>query len=102
MEINKMELHFIDISGGTIMKKKVTSLPLKEKIIINRSIEWFYDPEPCMIHRSAVMKRIYSEIFDYFEELLKQKITEWQWASVPDQLKQVLDINMEIQCVLLK
>lgn len=98
MEINKMEIHFIDSGGGLILRKKLIGLPLKESSIIAKSIECFGDHEPCMIHRSAIMKLIYMEFYDYFDELQKQMIIHQQWCNVPDHLKQMLDINADISC----
>ncbi len=37
-------------------------LPLREDIIIEKSILFFRDPEPCLIHRNAVKIRLLSEI----------------------------------------
>lgn len=38
------------------------NLPLTEEIIINKSIEFFDDKEPCEIHRSAVQIRLLAEL----------------------------------------
>lgn len=37
-------------------------VPLKESMILEKSIHFFNDPEPCHIHRSAVRIRLISEI----------------------------------------
>lgn len=37
-------------------------IPLKEEVIIEKSIRFFDDPEPCFIHRNAVRVRLISEI----------------------------------------
>ncbi len=37
-------------------------VPLKETVIIEKSIRFFDDPEPCFIHRNAVRVRLISEI----------------------------------------
>ncbi len=37
-------------------------VPLKEAVIIEKSIRFFDDPEPCFIHRNAVRVRLISEI----------------------------------------
>jgi len=37
-------------------------LPLKDEWIIKKSVEFFNDPEPCFIHRSAVAVRLLHEI----------------------------------------
>lgn len=37
-------------------------IPIKESIIIEKSIYFFDDPEPCFIHRNAVIVRLVSEL----------------------------------------
>lgn len=37
-------------------------LPLAEEVIIENSIEFFNDREPCVIHRSAVQMRLLAEL----------------------------------------
>lgn len=37
-------------------------LPLKESVIIEKSIYFFDDPEPCYIHRGAVQARLTEEL----------------------------------------
>lgn len=51
-------------------------IPLDEDIIIQRSIEFFNDPTPCYIHRTAVRVRILEEL----EKSLLGKLTE---ADIP-------------------
>lgn len=47
-------------------------IPLDENIIIQRSIDFFNDPTPCYIHRTAVRVRILAEL----EEALSGKLTD--------------------------
>lgn len=37
-------------------------IPLKDNVIIEKSIELFNDPNPCFIHRGAIMVRMCCEI----------------------------------------
>lgn len=37
-------------------------LPLAEEVILEKSIEFFNDREPCVIHRSAVQMRLLAEL----------------------------------------
>lgn len=37
-------------------------LPLKESVILQKSITFYDDPDPCFIHRSAVRNRLLSEL----------------------------------------
>ena len=47
--------------GRLIYSGAVDGLPVGEKTLITKSIEFFSDPEPCYIHRSAVQARLYAE-----------------------------------------
>ena len=38
------------------------NLPITEEVIIEKSIEFFNDPEPCAIHRGAVQIRLLAEL----------------------------------------
>lgn len=62
-------LSFLNEQNEVVRIYKFTSLPFKEQMIISKSIEFFSDPEPCFIHRSAVMKRLMAEMEDYFHKL---------------------------------
>lgn len=44
------------------------NLPFAEEIILKKSVEFFDDPEPCVIHRDAVHMRLLTEL----ETLLPQ------------------------------
>ena len=37
-------------------------IPIKEKVLIEKSIYFFDDPEPCFIHRDAVRVRLTDEL----------------------------------------
>lgn len=41
-------------------------LPLTEEVILEKSIEFFNDREPCVIHRSAVHMRLLAELEQIF------------------------------------
>lgn len=41
-------------------------LPLTEEIILEKSIEFFNDREPCVIHRGAVHMRLLAELEQLF------------------------------------
>ena len=45
-----------------IYKGRWNDLPLSENIIIEKSIYFFNDPEPCYIHRDAVRVRLLAEL----------------------------------------
>ena len=48
--------------GREVFRAPLIEIPLKEEVIIEKSIEFFDDPEPCYIHRGAVVTRLADEI----------------------------------------
>ncbi|NLG24246.1 MAG: hypothetical protein GX558_02750 [Clostridiales bacterium] len=48
--------------GGVLYRGAVAGMALPEALILALSMEFFGDPAPCQIHRSAVMKRVFLEI----------------------------------------
>ena len=89
----KMKVCFLDCNKKVIFEKRVIDIPLKEKTIISKSIEWFSDPEPCMIHRSAVMKRLYFELIEYFESQKNNGNSLLALETIPAPLLDMLDID---------
>lgn len=45
-----------------IYQGMLRDIPLKESVILEKSVEFFDDPEPCHIHRSAVRVRLTAEL----------------------------------------
>lgn len=60
----------IAISGaaGVMYDGALTALDIPEKLIIELSIEFFDDPEPCQIHRGAVLRRVFMELTERLGE----------------------------------
>lgn len=60
----KPSLPFITLyaDGQEIYKGLLSEIPLKENMILSKSIQFFDDPEPCHIHRRAVRVRLTEEI----------------------------------------
>jgi len=95
-------ISFIDDKGNVVLEKRITSIPLREEVVINKSIEFFNDPEPCMIHRSAVMKRLYMEINDFLDDALLQGKKQLSWECIPDSIKAYVDISDTITAINIK
>lgn len=92
----KMKVCFLDCNKKVIFEKRVIDIHLKEKTIISKSIEWFSDPEPCMIHRSAVMKRLYFELIEYFESQKNNGNSLLALETIPAPLLDMLDIDENV------
>ncbi len=55
-------LTLYDSAGNIIEKIRLMDLTVPEGIVIEKSIEFFGDPAPCMIHRTAVLSRLMMEM----------------------------------------
>ncbi|MGB8455733.1 MAG: hypothetical protein WCD89_25875 [Anaerocolumna sp.] len=60
----KKKKRYIDIYSNNclIYQGRWDDLPLLEELIIEKSIAFFNDPEPCYIHRDAVRVRLLAEL----------------------------------------
>jgi hypothetical protein len=82
---------FKDINGINIADFSPLQLPIKSDVIINKSIELFNDKEPCIIHRTYVIKKLMLEIDTLIEELYGKdsmmiKIDKgilWDYIDIP-------------------
>jgi hypothetical protein len=63
-----MRICITDESGGVLLDKKLTGMPLRESAIIDATKEYYNDPYPCIIRRSAVMKIMFSQIEDMLKD----------------------------------
>jgi hypothetical protein len=63
------DVQILDGQGTPIFDGPLQGLRFPEKLIIGKSIEFFRDPEPCFIHRSAVASRLVAEL----DLLLKER-----------------------------
>ena len=58
------------LSGEQIVYEGLLKdIPIKEEVLIEKSIYFFDDPEPCFIHRDAVRVRLTEELH---QELLRE------------------------------
>ena len=57
-----IEYVWLDEAGRELAQLSPHQLKVPEPVIIQKSIEFFDDPEPCMIHRSAVLSRLLMEL----------------------------------------
>lgn len=55
----------IVIDGNEVYSGKIENLPIKEEVLISESIELFGDDDPCIIHRSYIIKKI---LFQFIKE----------------------------------
>lgn len=63
--------HYIEVIHGENQVHslyKRGELPIKENAILEKSIQFFNDPDPCYIHRGAVNMRINEEIMQKIQQ----------------------------------
>lgn len=89
---DKLVLHLIS-NNQTLLYSKLTSVPLREDAVLRLSEELFGDPEPCMIHRSAVMNRIYMELSEYFLNNMICEKSTFSLVDLPERLVSFLDVR---------
>ncbi|MDR2648393.1 MAG: hypothetical protein LBB94_01545 [Clostridiales bacterium] len=54
----------VRLNGEVLFRGNLMDLPLKEEMILKKSIEFFNDPAPCYIHKGAVTVRLLNEIWE--------------------------------------
>lgn len=74
---NKKDLYLIfkDKQSKVIFEGVWHKIPFREPYIIEKCIEFFGDPEPCFIHRSAALSRILTEMIVLFEKFEHDQMT---------------------------
>ncbi|MDF2700229.1 MAG: hypothetical protein K0Q49_1785 [Haloplasmataceae bacterium] len=60
---NKIVLKTKD--GKVIFKGNILDIPIKKDYIIQKSIEIFNDDDPCIIHKSFVIKKVVDELLNH-------------------------------------
>jgi hypothetical protein len=56
------DVQILNGQGTLLFEGPLQNLRFSEKLIIKKSIQFFHDPEPCFIHRSAVASRLFAEL----------------------------------------
>lgn len=92
-------INFLNNSNKIVKSYKMTSLPFKEPIIISKSIEFFNDPEPCFIHRSAVMKRLLAEIDDYLYKISQSGVKQIKLSDFREKFGDSLETETDVESV---
>ena len=97
----KRIIRLIDKEGNVLFENRLTALSLKEESIIQKSIEYYSDPEPCMIHRSAVMKSIYMQIYEFLQCRSLEGIEKILLNELPKQIRECLVLGYEAQYLIM-
>ena len=86
-------ISFLNGQKEVLGRFKFTSLPIREQMIINKSIEFFSDPEPCFIHRSAVLKRLLAEIENYFTAVAESGSSEIKCSAFSQKFEDMISFG---------
>ena len=86
-------IRVVDRQGEVLLERFLIKLPLREEKVIEKSIEMFCDSDPCIIHKTYAMKKIYIEIDDYFNAGLKSGTKEYLWEDIPENIGSVIEIK---------
>ena len=80
-ERKNAEIVKVYYAGQVVFMGEMSELPLRDSVILQKSEEFFSDPTPCFIHRSAVRIRLLAELE---EAVQKQDMSIWkQYAQLP-------------------
>ena len=78
----------LDSSHAPLMRFDAVTLPLHRNVVLEKSVEFFQDPNPCAIHEGAVRMRMLGEL----EAYLKGKGTV-PLSAMPDSLRRYLELG---------
>lgn len=91
----QIQTHTIQIEWDGCVKYHglAHDLPILDEQVISGSIKFFNDPEPCMIHRSAVISRYYILIEEWLDEINIDNDGIVMLSSMPEEIRHLLDIK---------
>lgn len=92
-EKNKPFILRIQKNGELVFEGIICDLPVHEDKIIEGSILFFDDPEPCMIHRSAVMSRYYMQMDKFLGERGYESGSIISYCDILEEIRVLFDIN---------
>lgn len=98
---NMPEIEFYDAAGTLLKRCRLDALPFREEAVLRLSMEFFQDPEPCMIHRSAVISRVVMELLDYFQQQGQTGQNGIELSNIPPRLADFLQVPSSDRVVFL-
>jgi hypothetical protein len=75
------EISILDDKGDSLFEGFLNGLAFSEELIISKSILFFRDPDPCFIHRSAVVARLIAELDLLFKDNPELSIEQLEETS---------------------
>jgi hypothetical protein len=85
-----VRIRITDQTGKTLIDKKLTGIPLREPAIVDATKEYYNDPYPCIIRRSAVMRIMFTQI----EDMLRKKLLSFPVlvSDLPERFSYLVDL----------
>ncbi|MEX1376246.1 MAG: hypothetical protein AB1Z23_02120 [Eubacteriales bacterium] len=65
---------FLDKDKNVLLETIIKELPINEESIIKKSIDYFNDPEPCIIHKTYSRNSIIFEINDFILDCIDNDV----------------------------
>jgi len=72
------------------LDKKLTGMPLREAAIIDATKEYYNDPYPCIIRRSAVMKIMFNQIVDMLKG--REAVLPTMISDLPERFSYLMNL----------
>jgi hypothetical protein len=88
--IGSLPVILTDAAGRTLYSGRIYGLPIRECVVIQKSIEFFNDPEPCYKHRGAVHTRLWAELEQHLEKAGCQPVGI---DSLPEELRSAIELR---------
>lgn len=86
-----LEIQVLNAKREILTQGPISQYPLPEPWMVELSTEFFQDPQPCMIHKSAVLCRIYGEL----EEQLKKEGGEIEVIKLSPAVRALFEADPE-------
>jgi hypothetical protein len=93
--LDEFKITLFDKNGHILFSDKLKKFRLSESLIIMKSMEFFSDPSPCFIHRSAVMNRLYMEIEEFIKKEMRNGRTRWKRNQFSPIVRLILTDDVE-------
>lgn len=90
---NKVRILNISDDNNILYTGPINELPILNSEVIAGSIEFYDDPEPCMIHRSAVISRYYIQIESWLDVIGYESNDNIHLANIPEEITKLIDFS---------
>lgn len=90
-----------DQNNKVIYQDHITSLPIRDEGMINKSKELFYDSEPCIIHKTFIIKQFFFKLDNYLNDLAEHSIQEVSYDMLPDWITKMVKMDTHTKMLLM-